>query len=134
MLRPRYGAVGMLAYPYFFFLEMLGPLIEFAGYGTLLLAVLLGRVSPLYGLTFFLLAFVMGGALSAAAVCLEELTIRRYPTTRNLAHLMILAFAEPFGYRQLNTYWRVRGLISAWRGHQHWGEMSRRGFVAESAA
>jgi cellulose synthase/poly-beta-1,6-N-acetylglucosamine synthase-like glycosyltransferase len=45
LLNPRYGIVGMLSYPYFFFLEMLGGAIEMAGYAAFILAIVLGRTS-----------------------------------------------------------------------------------------
>jgi cellulose synthase/poly-beta-1,6-N-acetylglucosamine synthase-like glycosyltransferase len=134
LLRPRYGAIGMLAYPYFFFLETLGPIVEAAGYLGFAVALALGLVSPLYALAFFMTALLLGAALSVAAVCLEELTFRRYPRVRDLAALMALAAVEPFGYRQLSTFWRVRGLVRAWRRVGGWGEMTRRGFTQEKRA
>ena len=41
LLNPRYGRVGLLAFPYFFFLEVFGPIIEGLGYVTFLIAVIL---------------------------------------------------------------------------------------------
>jgi hypothetical protein len=35
---------------------------------------------------------------------------------------------ENLGYRQLNTYWRVRGTISGLMGKRGWGVMTRKGF------
>jgi cellulose synthase/poly-beta-1,6-N-acetylglucosamine synthase-like glycosyltransferase len=133
LLRPRYGVIGLLAYPYFFFLETFGPVLEAAGYFGFVVALALGLVSPLYAAAFFLTALLLGSALSVAAVCLEELTFRRYPRVRDLVALMVLAAVEPFGYRQLNSVWRVRGLVRAWRGVEGWGEMTRRGFAQEKA-
>ena len=128
LFNPRYGRVGMLAYPYFFFLEMLGPVIEVAGYITFALALILHRANGPYVLAFLLVAFVLGMSLSLAAVALEELSFRRYPGVRALATLFGLSVTETFGYRQLSTYWRFRGLISALRGQKGWGEMTRKGF------
>ena len=31
LLNPRYGRIGLLAFPNYFFLEMLGPIIELGG-------------------------------------------------------------------------------------------------------
>lgn len=133
LLNPRYGVVGMLAYPYFFLLEMVGPIIEAAGYFTFLLAVALGRVSLAYGVAFFLVAFVLGAALSIAAIALEELSFRRYPRRGDLVRLLLLALVEPFGYRQMTTWWRLKGVIAAARGKTGWGEMTRRGFASKTA-
>jgi cellulose synthase/poly-beta-1,6-N-acetylglucosamine synthase-like glycosyltransferase len=129
LFNPRYGIVGMLAYPYYFFLEMFGAAIEVAGYAVFILAVVLGRANGPYVVAFLLVAIVLGIALSVAAVGLEELTFRRYPRMQDLLLLFGIAVLESFGYRQLATLWRVRGLVSALRGKKGWGDMTRRGFA-----
>ncbi|MDP2956596.1 MAG: glycosyltransferase family 2 protein, partial [Longimicrobiales bacterium] len=128
LFNPRYGRVGTLAFPYFFFLEMCGPVIEGAGYLGFVLAVATGRASLPFILAFLALAFAFGMALSVAAVALEELTFRRYPRARDLAQLFWLAILENVGYRQLSTYWRLKGIVSKVRGATGWGAMERRGF------
>ena len=129
LFNPRYGRIGLLAYPYFFFLEMLGPGVELAGYVAFALLVATGRASGPFVVAFLMVAFGFGVALSVAAVGLEELSFRRYPRLRDVMQLFALAVAENFGYRQLTTFWRVRGMISALRRKKGWGAMSRKGFV-----
>jgi YaiO family outer membrane protein len=128
LFNPKYGRVGMIAFPFFFFLEGWGPLIEIAGYISFALALILGSWSPIIAVAFFVVAFVFGAALSIAAVGLEELSFRRYERWSDLARLLLVGLLEPFGYRQLSTWWRTRGVISALRGVQGWGVMERRGF------
>jgi cellulose synthase/poly-beta-1,6-N-acetylglucosamine synthase-like glycosyltransferase len=133
LLHPKYGKVGMLAFPYYFFLEVFGPIIESVGYLTFLAAVILGRASMPYVLAFLAVAFAFGIALSFAAVGLEELSFRRYPRFRDLVRLLGVAIIENVGYRQLSTYWRVRGMISKLTGAKAWGAMERKGFKVTSA-
>ena len=128
LFNPRYGRIGMFAFPYFYFLEMLGPAIEIPGYFAFLIAIIWGSVSYTYMLAFFVVAFVFGIALSLFSVALEELTFRRYPRTRDLFQLFFLAVIENFGYRQLTIYWRIHGFVSALRKVQGWGKMERKGF------
>lgn len=128
LLNPRYGKVGMLAFPYFFFLEVFGPIIEGIGYLTFVIAVILGRTSMPYVVAFLAVAFAFGIALSFAAIGLEELSFRRYPRFSDLARLLWVAVTENVGYRQLSTYWRVRGMVSKLRGAKAWGAMERKGF------
>ena len=130
ILNPKYGRIGMVAAPYFFFLEVLGPIIESLGYVTFVAAILLGRASPEYVLAFLAVAFALGISLSFAAVGLEELSFRRYPRTRDLIALMVIAIVENVGYRQLSIWWRVRGMISMGRGVKTWGAMERKGFAS----
>ena len=132
LLRPRFGRIGLLAYPYFFFLEMLGPAVEMAGYLAFVVLLAMGRGSGPYTWALLAVALGFGVALSVAAVALEELSFRRYPRIRDVVGLFGLAVAENFGYRQLSTWWRIRGMISAMRGAKGWGTMTRKGFGSEA--
>lgn len=131
LFNPRFGTVGLLSYPYFFFLEMLGPLIEVAGYVLFAVTILLGFAALPYVLAFLALAIAFGIALSVAAIGLEELTFRRYHRTGDLARLFWLAVIENLGYRQLNSLWRIKGVWSVLRGKEGWGKQERRGFATE---
>ncbi|MBE0591762.1 MAG: glycosyltransferase, partial [Gemmatimonadales bacterium] len=64
LFNPRYGRIGMLAYPFFLFLETLGLLVEITGYVAFALALALGLASGLYIAAFFLAAFAFGMVLS----------------------------------------------------------------------
>jgi cellulose synthase/poly-beta-1,6-N-acetylglucosamine synthase-like glycosyltransferase len=125
---PRYGTVGLLAYPYFLVLEGLGPLIEIAGYVAFGVTLIAGLWAPAFVAAFLLLAIMVGIALSAAAVALEELTFRRYARWADLVRLFSAAVVENLGYRQLNQWWRLQGTLAALRGVRHWGRQERRGF------
>jgi cellulose synthase/poly-beta-1,6-N-acetylglucosamine synthase-like glycosyltransferase len=126
---PRYGRIGLVAMPYFVFLELLGPIVELLGYGVFVAAVVTGRLDHRWAVAFLLLAFALGLALSLAAISLEELTFRRYPKLRHLFALMGVAVAEAVGYHQLSAWWRFRGLLAALRRKHGWGEMTRKGFA-----
>jgi cellulose synthase/poly-beta-1,6-N-acetylglucosamine synthase-like glycosyltransferase len=128
LFNPKFGAAGMLAFPHFFFLEMLGPVIESLGYVSFVATVIAGRAEPLYVVAFLAVAVILGVALSISAVALEELSFRRYPRASDLLRLFGIAFLENFGYRQLNSWWRLKGIISAIRGVEGWGVMTRKGF------
>jgi cellulose synthase/poly-beta-1,6-N-acetylglucosamine synthase-like glycosyltransferase len=128
LLNPRYGKAGMLAFPYFFFLEMIGPVIEMLGYISFAITVAAGRADWWFVSAFLAMAIVFGGVLSLAAVALEELSFRRYPRLSDLLQLFGLAAIENLGYRQLNTWWRVKGTWSALRKVESWGRMTRKGF------
>ena len=128
LFNPKYGRVGMLAYPYFVFLEMLAPVVETFGYFTFLAAWLLGRLSAPFAMAFFGLSIGLGIGLSFTAVALEEVGFRRYPRRRDLYTLIWVAVVENFGYRQLTMWWRLRGTFNVLRKTKSWGRMDRQGF------
>ena len=58
---------------------------------------------------------------------------RRYRGLPDLLRAMWAAVEENLGYRQLNAFWRLGGLVEALRGTRHdWGEMTRKGFDQEA--
>ncbi len=104
------------------------PVIELLGYLSCAVTIVAGRADWYFVGAFLAVAVVLGGALSLAAVALEELSFRRYPRLLDLLQLFGLAALENFGYRQMNTWWRVKGTVSALRGVEGWGKMTRKGF------
>jgi cellulose synthase/poly-beta-1,6-N-acetylglucosamine synthase-like glycosyltransferase len=127
---PRYGAVGMFALPYFAIFEAASPVIETVGYVLNGTALATGLMDVVFAQLFFLTAIAFGALISVLSVLLEELTFRRYPRTRDLVMLVGLGVLENFGYRQLTTWWRLKGTWDYFRGRQGWGQMVRKGFAA----
>lgn len=136
LFNPRYGVVGMLMFPFFFFGEMLAPVVELIGYLLTGFGLAFGVVDLEFALLFLAAALGYGMLLTAWAVILDEVTFRTYPRHRDFGRMLLFAFLEPFGYRQLTVAWRLRSFWSALRGRTHWGEMRRSGFeeVRDAAA
>jgi len=128
LLNPRYGVLGTFAMPYFFLFEMLGPAIELLGYLLTIGGWAFGLIATEVAILFFTVSILFGVLLSMSSIVLEELTQRRYPGAGDIARLFLAAVVENFGFRQLLTVWRTRGLIDGLRGKQGWGTMERRGF------
>ena len=126
--RPRYGAVGLLAMPYYLIFEALGPLIELSGYLVTILAVAFGLLDWRFAELLFIAAVLYGTLISLASVLLEEVSFRRYARVQDLLLLVFFGAIENFGYRQLITWWRVRGIVDFFRNKQGWGTMTRKGF------
>lgn len=128
LFNPRYGTVGLLAMPYFFLFEFLGPVVELVGYVTFILGLALGALNAPFAVAFFSVAVGLGVMLSTAAILLEELRLSRYPRWRDLVKLTLYGVVENFGYRQMVTAWRAWAIVSFLRKNQSWGAMERRGF------
>jgi cellulose synthase/poly-beta-1,6-N-acetylglucosamine synthase-like glycosyltransferase len=128
LLNPRYGVLGTFAMPYFFLFEMLGPPIELLGYILTIGGWAFGLIATEVAMLFFIVSILFGILLSMSSIVLEELTQRRYPRASDIARLFLAAVVENFGFRQLLTIWRTKGLIDGLRGKQGWGAMERRGF------
>ena len=119
-VRPKYKKVGLLAMPFYFIYEMLGPLIEILGYLVFFFLILIGYASWTYVIAFLLVAVILGMCLSVFSLVLEELSFHRYPKFRHLLNLIGVAIVENLGYRQLNSWWRIKGTWSFMRNKQNW--------------
>ena len=120
LFNARFGAVGMISFPFHLYVEGLGAVVEFLGYFMVPLALLFGMVPvPLFVL-FVVLSVVYGAFLSVGSVLLEELTYRRYPSFRDLMTLIWYAVLENIGYRQVVLFYRVQGVIRFMTGFRKW--------------
>ena len=128
LFNPKFGRVGMVTMPFFFFGEMLAPVAEVVGYLLTILGMALGILSLQFALLFFSVALGYQVLLSISAVILEETTFSVYGRFSDLLRLVGYALVEPFGYRQLTVFWRLKGFWNALWGFKHWGEMRRQGF------
>jgi hypothetical protein len=59
----------------------------------------------------------------------EEVSFRRYRGLPDLFRAIAACVEENLGYRQLNAFWRLGGIVEVVRRARHdWGDMQRRGF------
>ncbi len=126
---PKYGLMGMLSYPYWFFFEWLAPLVETVGLFYFLLIALFG--APNWPFFFILLGFVYfyGVTYSTYAILYEELTFHKYERKWDVLRLFVYAWLEPLIFHPLILFWAIRGNFDYFvAGKKGWGKMERRGF------
>ncbi|WP_300973086.1 glycosyltransferase family 2 protein [Sphingomonas sp. LHG3406-1] len=128
LFNPRYGRIGFIGFGQVLVVDVLGPLVEVAGYVLVPLLWAIGLLSIEYLLAFLAITFTFGVFISVATLILEEVELRRFPHARDLAILTLVSVAENFGYRQLSNFWRLRGLWQYLRKQKGWGQMTRKGF------
>ena len=129
MFNPRYGLMGLVVLPYFLIFETMGPFIETLGYISVPLAWALGLLNTKFFLLFFVLAVAFGVFLSVAAILLEEISYRRYPSWSDLWKLLFCVVAENFGFRQVLAVFKIQAFWEYLRGLRRWGKLERVGFV-----
>lgn len=129
LFNPKYGAAGMLGFPYYLFVETLSAPFEILGYLIFAACILTGHLNMKFYLLFSFASVVLGIIQSIMVLLLEEIGFRTYPKISHLARLIFYAVIENFGYRQLNVWWRFWAIIDKIRGGGHeWGVMTRKGF------
>lgn len=126
-LNPKYGRIGFFFIPYYFFFEALGPVIEVVGYFVVIASFLMNIISFNFFLLFLTLAIFYGIFLSIAGIFLEELTYKRYPDWLHFLRLLFFGIFENFGYRQLNSFWRLHGTLKYLFGNKNWEYVKKPG-------
>ncbi|MES2701256.1 MAG: glycosyltransferase [Bacteroidota bacterium] len=124
---PRYHVMGMISYPFWFFFEMLAPLIEFFGMIVFLIMSLLGMIN--WHSFLALLAFIVsfGYLYSAFAAYMEVLTFNMYRRRSEMARLLLTALTEPFYFHPFVVWSAIKGYVDLIRKKNSWGEMTRTG-------
>lgn len=129
--RPEYGRIGMFCLPYFWIFELIGPLFEVLGYISVPISFFLGIIDIHFMVSFFVVAVLYGIILSVGALLMEENTFRKYPKISQLMKLYLYAILDNFGYRQLNTIYKVEATFSYRKNKSSWGSIQRRAFVSD---
>jgi len=129
LFNPKYGRIGFLGFGQILLVDVVGPLIEIVGYLLVPLLYGLGLLALPWLLAFLAVTFTFGIFVSVATLVLEEIQLRRFPKSHELAVLALVAVLENFGYRQLSNLWRLQGWWQFLRKKQGWGTMTRKGFA-----
>lgn len=129
---PRYRLLGMLSYPYWFFFEMVAPLIEFFGMVVFILLTVFGLVNwhMFIALLVFIISF--GYLYSAFAAYMEVATFNMYRRRTDMMKLLLTALTEPFIFHPFVVWSAIRGYVDMIRKKKSWGEMTRQGFSSTS--
>jgi cellulose synthase/poly-beta-1,6-N-acetylglucosamine synthase-like glycosyltransferase len=138
--RPRYGVIGTVTMPWFLLFELLSPVVEVLGilYFLFLLLALgvehwvdpsLDLVNVEVMVVLLVASVLFAVFVTVVALLAEEVSFRRYRGLPDLFRAIGACVEENLGYRQLNAFWRLGGIVEAIRRSRHdWGDMQRRGF------
>ena len=126
---PRYGILGMVSVPYWFFFEFLAPIVEFFGFFTFLTFACLGYIA--WGPFFLILGFILsfGFLYSVFSIFMEVITYNQYKQQKDIWRLILTALAEPFLFHPFVVWSAIKGNIDLIRRKNSWGEMTRQGFT-----
>lgn len=128
LFNPKFGSIGLFGLPYYWFFEMLGPLVEFAGYIIIPLSIYFGIINLQFFLLFLLVAVLYSILISLAAVLLEEFTFKRYQEVIEIWKLFLYSIIENLCYRQLISLWRTVAFFKYLYKSQKWDVSVRKVF------
>ena len=133
LFNSKYGRLGLLSYPYWFFYEWLAPLLEFFGFFTILLFAYLGILNWEFFLMITLSIFLFSIMISFYAILWDVYSYNQYRKTKDILILMGLAVLEPFIFHPIVVYAAVRGNYKKlFKIKSGWGSQVRKGFAKAS--
>ncbi len=130
MFNPSYGQIGMVAIPYFYIFEMLGPIFEIQGYLMVILSAFLGLLNVQIAVILFIAMVLMGILVSVSSLLISEKNGQNF-TRKELGTLILYAIIENFGVRQYFSLWRFGGYINMFKKPVGWQKAERKGFEAK---
>jgi biofilm PGA synthesis N-glycosyltransferase PgaC len=126
---PRYGVLGMLSYPYWFFFEFLAPIIEFIGLLIFILLCFFNLVNWSFFIALLVCVYSFAFLYSSFAILMEVASYNQYNKPTDIVKLLITALIEPIFFHPFVVWSAIKGTFDLIRKKHTWGEMSRTGFV-----
>ena len=129
---PRYGKIGLFAFPFYFFSEVVSPFLEIFGYGILAYGILINQFFLPHIISFIVLTYGYGLLHSAIGLVLEYYALGKGIPVKNLLIRTLSTLIEPFFYRQINIAYKLAGIFKFFSKKREWGAMERIGFKKET--
>ena len=127
---PKFGRLGLLSYPYWFFYEWLAPLLEFFGFFTIILFYYLGIINWDFFIAITLTVYTFSIMFSFYAILWDVYSYNQYRRTKDILILMFCAIIEPITFHPLVVWSAVRGNYKKlFKINSGWGSQVRKGFA-----
>ncbi len=138
ILEPKYGVTGMLALPYYFFFELLSPVIKLFSLAFIFAAGYYGVFNTKW-VILLLISILLTTAIimSSITVVLERWSQRHTKTTRNALRyktftdwlwLVFSGITAEFTYSFFKIIAQIRGISDYLKKKNEWNKFERKGF------
>ena len=125
----RFGRLGLISYPYWFFYEWLAPILEFIGLVSIVLFYYLGILNMDFFIALTCAVYTFSIMFSFYAILWEVYSYNQYNKTKDILTLMVFALIEPFVFHPIVSFSAIRGNYKKlFRIEAGWGAITRKGF------
>lgn len=126
----KFGRLGLLSYPYWFFYEWLAPLLEFFGFFSIILFYYLGILRLDFFIAITATVYMFSIMFSFYAILWDVYSYNEYKRTKDILILMLCAIIEPILFHPIVVWSSVRGNLKKLFGiNSGWGSQVRKGFA-----
>ncbi|MDB4303159.1 glycosyltransferase [Desulfosarcina sp.] len=138
---PKYGTIGLLAYPYYFLFELLSPVIKVFTFIFILFAAVAGTINPAWVLLLiFSVTLTTAIIMSSIMVVIENWSQKqvaanrdalRYKGFGNWLWLLFVGIISDFTYAFFRLYAQFVGIIKFLQKKSDWNKFERKGVRTE---
>ncbi len=126
----KYGRLGLISYPYWFFYEWLAPLLEFFGFISIVLFYYLGILNWDFFIAISVTVYLFSVMFSFYAILWDVYSYNEYKKTKDILILMFCALVEPFTFHPIVVWAAIRGNYKKlFKIKSGWGSQIRKGFA-----
>lgn len=126
----KYGAFGLLSYPYWLVFERLAPIIEAVGIVYFSILLYLEIINWKFAVIFLISAYLFSMVFSIIAIYTEELTYNQYKKKGTGYKLILLTFIEPIILHPFVLYAAIKGNYDYYfNKKKKWGKIERKGLT-----
>ncbi|WP_394748779.1 glycosyltransferase family 2 protein [Spongiimicrobium salis] len=126
---PKYGRLGMISYPYWFFYEWLAPILEFFGFFATLLFYYIGILNLSFFIAITATVYTFSIMFSFYAILWDVYSYNQYTKTKDILILVLCAIVEPVVFHPIIVYSAIRGNYKKlFKIKSGWGTITRKGF------
>ncbi len=138
LFEPKYKMIGLFAFPYYLFFELLSPIIKILTLIFLIIAGMMGYFNQSWILLAVLFSTLASAVItSLATVYIEQWTVKhklisfdalRYKTGMDWLRLIVMSILGDFVYAPFRIYAQMMGLKDFINKKNDWYKFSRTGF------
>jgi hypothetical protein len=113
-----------MAIPYFWLVEALSPVIELAALVAATFALINGWIDPMMVMMFFGIGILWNLQITLVGIYFDNRYVSKnnsWSITRSVVETVLLHF----GYKQINSLWRLLAMMKSFSKAPSWGEKPR---------
>lgn len=130
-LHPGHGVLGLFAIPYFWLVEAFSPLVELLAYIIVPYSIYQGWVPWELAVIYLGIGLIFNLIITLIGVYFDNKYVSKNKTWSCLTSTMETVLLH-FGYKQLNSWWRLNALLRSLGRNQTWGEKPREEIIHQN--
>ena len=120
LLNPRYGKIAFIGLPYYFFTQLVAPILELSAWFVFAIGLYYGVISWTVFAFFLIVTSGTATLLSMASLLFNKLIFNCYTSKEIIFKALPCSIIENFGFRQLIILSQLLSFVHYFKGNRSW--------------